>query len=387
MNSNDLHEVRWFRSQPISLAGADIDVDNGIIRNVVMVQEGEAKGHGLHLEGEFIEEITAYDIKHFFKRGLKARFGHPGASSETMGTQLGVFYNFSIREKGGRKEEIADLHLLESADMSPTHPNMRQWVINMAQERPDFIMSSIVFRAGSYYQKDEKGKKQYVWTYDQDGNWVRANSKMKVYVEFGSKGEHYYTDIVEAGAATERLFSNEVNKHLYVVQVEDFLDQHPEIHEFLKSNPEAVQRWLKKAGYSVTNTHSKKMKFSLKEWLLGADNTEPAADDLQELRTALNEARDEIKQLRAERDAFKHQYETAFASASQLANEAQQLREQVEQLSAQITGLNQRLSVVEKSPAAEATGGEPEGGAQPRKYGQDPINQEAAALFARVRKA
>ena len=366
MNQAYIQSERWFKSQPSTLVASSIDAEAGIMYDVVMVQEGEAKGHGVQLESDFITAIVAYDKKYFSKHGLKARFGHPGASSETMGTQMGYFKNFRTREVNGLNQAIADLYLLESANESPTHPGMRDWVLKMAEERPDFMMSSIVFQPSGYYQKDENGMKVKVYTYDEDGRWISPNEAMPIYVEFDEKkgAKHMYTDLVEQGAATDNLFSNKVNTHLYAAQVDDFLQEHPHLIEFLKSNPDAVSRWLARAGYHVSATQKKMSKFSIKSWLLGEPQTEdpaaPTVDDLTEMRTSLSEARAEIQSLRTERDSWKEKFEAATQRATELAAEAKSLRESVETLKAQVTELTTRLSIVEKSPAAEATGGEAE---------------------------
>ncbi len=366
MNQADIQSERWFKSQPSTLVASSVDAGAGILYDVVMVQEGEAKGHGVQLESDFITAIVAYDKKYFSKHGLKARFGHPGASSETMGTQMGFFKNFRNREVNGLNQAIADLYLLESANESPTHPGMRDWVLKMAEERPDFMMSSIVFQPSGYYQKDENGMKVKVYTYDEDGRWISPNEAMPIYVDFDEKkgAKHMYTDLVEQGAATDNLFSNKVNTHLYAAQVDDFLQEHPHLIEFLKSNPDAVSRWLARAGYNVTETKKKMSKFSLKSWLLGESQTEdpaaPTVEDLSEMRTSLSEARAEIQSLRTDRDSWKVKFEAATQRATELAEAAQSLRESVEKLSAQVTELTTRLAIVEKSPAAEATGGEAE---------------------------
>jgi len=63
-NKQPKSNTRFFKTDPRPLgqfAEGDIDAESGIIRNVVMCQEGEAKGHGVHLEGEFIEALAKYD--------------------------------------------------------------------------------------------------------------------------------------------------------------------------------------------------------------------------------------------------------------------------------------------------------------------------------------
>jgi methyl-accepting chemotaxis protein len=353
MNVQDLQNTRWFRSGPaaLGLAAGGIDTEGRMLRDVVMVQEGEALGHGVHLEAEFVESVIAYDQATYGTTGLKARLGHPTASGDTMGTQLGVFTNFRKRRKDGKMQGIADLQILQAADESPTKPGMGKWVMQMAQERPDFIMSSIVFVPSGYYQKKPNGHKKKV------AGMEDYDAELPLYVDFDAEAgaQHHYTDLVEQGAATDSLFSHTANTHLLSVQVENWLNENPQITNFLKQNPEAVAKWLSRAGYSIT----KKMSFNLKKWLFGEDDAGlPTAEDVAQLRTALTEARDEIKALRTERDEFKTKFEEADKRASELATEAETLRKQVEQLSADLKDIQTRLSVVEKSPAVPSVGGD-----------------------------
>lgn len=382
MGIDNTQDIRWLRSRPAGagLQPDKIDADAGIIRDVVMVQQGEAKGHGVHLDAKFIEEITAYDVKHFSNRGVKARFGHPGMSSETMGTQMGVFKNFRIREYGmGAIEEIADLHLLEAAEESPTHPGMRSWVLKMAAERPDFLMSSIVFRPSGYFQLSDKGDKVYI------NDAYSANPKLgKVYVEFGTKGEHMATDLVEEGAATDNLFSNKINAHLFVAQAGDFLSEHPELTAFIQANPEKVTAFFQGIGISLTQPQPKKMsKFSLLKWLAGeAQDTEPATDDLDALKAELAAAKDGYKSLQTEKEAFENRVNELTSQVDALQSTVDAFKTEVEQLKADVTAKTAEIEQLKSEPAATHTGGDtpPAKPGGERAYHKDPVYQKAKAM-------
>lgn len=214
MEPKELEQILSFRSEPtlISLAAGSIDLEAGILRDVVMVEEGDAMGHMVSLEAEFINDLVAYDQRTYGDAGVKSRYTHP--MGDGMGRQLGRYKNIRTRKKGGKMQAIGDYHLLQSAKLSP-HGNLYDFVLSMAQEAPDFMMASIEFKPGRYYQKEKGGQKKYVWEYtktkDQSGEeyvrWVSSDPKLgKVFVEFGDKGEHYYTDMVESGAATKSLF-------------------------------------------------------------------------------------------------------------------------------------------------------------------------------------
>lgn len=314
MKPEELQNIRWMKSRPLPLDfdTSRIDLETGILYDVVMCEEGQAKGHGVYLEAEFIEDLIAYDQKHFAKRGLKSRFGHPGASDDTLGTQMGYFYNFRTRKKSGKMQAIADLHLLDAADLSPTRPQMKQWVLAMAEEAPDFLMMSIVFRPGRYYQWGKDNKKKYIWEYvktkDSEGNeydrWVSSDPALgKIFVEFGTKGEHFYTDGVEAGAATNSLFSNRVNPHLYVSQADQFLEDHPHIKSFMQQHPDKVQAFLATVGVNISTTMSQEStptpKTALQRFLaaFSSDDEKDLRKELTELQSAKDKAESDLKAL------------------------------------------------------------------------------------------
>lgn len=359
-----LHDTRWLRSRPAAAGFTPdkIDAEAGILRDVVMVQEGEAKGHGVRLSADFIYDLVAYDKKNFSNRGLKARFGHPSASSETMGTQAGVFRNFRTREAGmqGPVQAIADLHLLEAADESPTHPGMRSWILKMAAEQPDFIMSSIVFQASGYYQKKANGHKVYINSeYD-------ANPELgDVYVDFGADGEHYYTDLVEQGAATDSLFSTKVNPDFFVSRAHQWLDDNPDIRQFVKDNPQRVQFFLQRLGISVQQPQQKKMsKFSLTKWLFGeAQDAEPTADDLETLQTELSAAKTQMTALKTAKDALEHRVKEFETEVASLQANVEQLKTEAEALKADATAKAEEIKRLKEEAADTHSGGDTDPGA------------------------
>ena len=364
MKQEQVEAIKWMRSRPMSadFSAAKIDAENGVISDVVMVQAGEAKGHGVHLEDEFINDLVAYDLKHYGDRGVKARLGHPGASDNTMGTQLGYFTNIRTRKKGGKMQAIGDLQLLQSADISPEKPNMREWVLSMSQEAPDWIMSSIVFRPGRYYQKKKDGGKKYIWEYtivkDEDGvesaQWVYSDPKLgNIYVEFGDKGEHYFTDLVEDGAATENLFSTDANPHLFVSKALAWLDENPTFKSFAIANPGKVFAFLEELGI----TYQKPSRMSLLETIFGkktpTEETVLSAEEITDLRTKMAQA-DEA--LTSATDNFKEaatQIEALKADLAAHKTELQAARSRVAELEAQL-GTKPKAAAKAKTTAKPA---------------------------------
>lgn len=386
MTPNEIQNIRRFKSQPAAaMAGAGlIDAENGIIHDVIMVQEGPAKGHGVSLDAQFISDITAYDQAHFSKNGLKARFGHPGASDNTMGTQLGVFTNFRKRKNAdGKMEEIANLQLLESSNLSPSHPNMKEWVLSMAAEKPDFLMSSIVFLGTGYFQKKANGNKKKVWATDENGNWLSEDPTLgEVFIEFGDNGQHFYTDIVEAGAATETLFSDTANPHLFISQAREFAFDHPHIIDFLKNNPEKLGEFAKSLGIEVEfykpkpQKRMKNLRQMFAEFL--GSNGEGGDEDI--FKKNLAEVENKLVALTAEKGIL----ETELATAK-TANES--LTAANADLAAQLAARDARIVELEAAPAAEHTEGSTENTPPADTRPMSEATARAVALLGRKPKA
>lgn len=380
MTPEQIEQIRWMRSMPHSLEfdTTRIDAAEGVLYDVVMCEEGEAKGHGVYLEEEFITDLVAYDQKHFNKSGLKNRFDHPGGCDGTMGTQMGRFKNFRTRKKGGKMQAIADLYLLDAADLSPTKPNMKSWMLQMAQEDPGFIMQSIVFKPGRYYQKFKNGDKRYIWEYQEDDNggmdWVSSDPTLgKIFVEFGPNGEHYYTDTVEAGAATDNLFSTEANPHLFVSKALSWLEDNPKLKEFAQANPEKVFAFLKQLGLEPTPpVKPQPQKMSLLKKLFGQDPiTEDvlmSAEEIKELRTKLGKAEEILTSLQTKFDKLQSEYDA--------------LKKDLETRTNELSSAQDKIKELEAKPAAPHTDGPTDTPvSELRSYHKDPITQRAIERF------
>jgi hypothetical protein len=349
---------RRFKSQPVNpeFSNENIDAEKGIIRNIVMCQAGPAKGHGVHLEEEFIEDLVNFDQANFAEIGLKARFGHPALSDTVMGRQLGTFKNF--RKEGGKA--VADLHLLKSADKSPSHPKMAEWVLSMAEERPDFMMSSIVCSYDFLYQYNpETGDREELNEYDGLGRLMLKYEEEKVFAKLGN---HYYTDLVEQGAATDNLFSAQFNSDKFAIIGVDFLNDHPQVKQFLQDNPHKLIEFAEKCGIPLPKPSFEEKFKGLKEFLFGKGKEidlelfvtkEEHGQKLQELTDQLEES-------------------NTLLEAAKKANKL--LTEQLEEGA-------KKIKELEQLPAKEHADGEKESGHTAlRPYEMNPINKRAKKL-------
>ena len=280
---------RWLKSGRVKFSSSNIDHESGVISDVIMCQVGEAKGHKMWLEQEFIDDVVAYASKHHARIGMKARFGHPSMSNETLGTEMGRFKNFRV---DGEKA-IADLHLLDAANDSPTHPGMKDWMLNMAKEDPNAIMCSIVFVPDHYYQYDENGKRYKIEQRFDSAlpYWAsldkkkKYNPNAKIYVALK---EVHFCDIVDQGAATDKLFSVELNKDKFAVIATEFLNEYPQIDEFIQENPEKIIEFINNRKSEFEIKPDLKMKLS-KAWSSFLDyfkvNKDTPDEDMPELNS------------------------------------------------------------------------------------------------------
>ena len=115
------------------------DSGAGIIAGFSVITKGEALGHDLWLDKEFLQQ-TAESINVTGKQGIKSRFTHPGLSGDGLGTFLG-------RVKDAKQvgdQVFADLHLSPTAHEAPGG-DLAAYVMNLAENEPDMFGTSIVF--------------------------------------------------------------------------------------------------------------------------------------------------------------------------------------------------------------------------------------------------
>lgn len=112
----------------------------GIIRGAAVITRGEALGHGMWIDGVMLQQ-THDAIRAAGKRGVKARFTHPGLSSDGLGTFLGRYKNPRLDGDVVR----ADIHFAKSARSTPDG-DLAEYVMQLAESDPEAFGNSIVFR-------------------------------------------------------------------------------------------------------------------------------------------------------------------------------------------------------------------------------------------------
>jgi len=206
----------------------NVDRENGIINGVLLARVGEVKGHGLFADSEFTKSIV--DEGKTFTQGVKARFGHPNASSTTLGTFIGRYKNFRFKDNNA----FADLHLDTIAKDSPKG-NLYDYVLNMAEKNPDQFGNSIVFKPKktevvrmTVQPKDVNEDHDEVIEVNDNGTIEidRFHVRLKALLA---------SDLVDEGAATDSLFSQFENDKDFAFMATTFLDKNPKMFELLNN--------------------------------------------------------------------------------------------------------------------------------------------------------
>jgi hypothetical protein len=218
-------QLRWMLSAPAyGLPPVSVDQEKGIIFGAAVCSEGEARGHGVMLDAEFIGTVVREGNAK--KSGIKCRFGHPNMSSEALGTFLGRAKNFRSEVVGGRAVARADVFTSAEASDTP-QGDLRGYVLRMAANEPDAFGMSIVFEPGDSYQKAGPDGKV-----PQESPWYAKLEKLLA------------ADMVDDPAANpDGLFSAWASE-TFAGQVTEFLDTHPDLFALVEQHPEALEGFM-----------------------------------------------------------------------------------------------------------------------------------------------
>lgn len=239
---------------PVVRGGGDYGA--GLIKGLAVVTRGEALGHEMWIDQTFVEQ-TAKAVA-ASKMGIKARFTHPGLSSDGMGKFLG-------RIKAGRVDgdiARADLHLAKSAQNTPDG-DLADYVMSLAEEDPAAFATSIVFdhdmEAEEAFAEEHKGEEKRFSSPDKDNvaNYLHARLK-----------NLYADDVVDEPAANPGGLFHRGDE--IAAEADDLLSyalglttEKPELSQ-LEIDPDRVSgfvsRFLKSHGLSVvTNKEADSM--------------------------------------------------------------------------------------------------------------------------------
>lgn len=184
-----------FRSGPV-VSTPKIDRENGILRDVSVIELGEAKGHGMSIDETTLKQVL--DLGNASKTGLISRFTHPGACDDATGKRLGRVKN--LRADGSRV--IGDLHLADFSAKSPDG-DLREYVMARAEEEPDGFGMSIVFVNSPTWRLSDGTETP---ARDRSGPIPRPSNAVGVQ-PFARVKELRGADVVDEPAATSGMFS------------------------------------------------------------------------------------------------------------------------------------------------------------------------------------
>ena len=137
---------------------SNVDKKARIIYNVSVCTSGEALGHGVWTDKDFIQ-ATADQINNAGK--IKSMFGHGGLCAESMGNEIGWFTNARTQINATLSEQlgyevwqcIADFHATAA---TAKNRDLLDHVFVLAKKDPTIIGTSIVFWPGPM-KTDENG--------------------------------------------------------------------------------------------------------------------------------------------------------------------------------------------------------------------------------------
>lgn len=200
----------------------NVDADNGILKNVEIAKFGKNKNDSYFSE-EFLNDLVANGNAQ--KNGVKSRFGHPNMCATSLGTFIGRFKEFELREQ----KVYANLYLdpiTKDVQVEGKGISMFDYIVKMAASNPDMFGNSIVVMCDweMIQLENEEGKKEMV--------------ESLILKEFVS------SDLVDDPAATDALFSSNPND-LGVI-VTSFLDDNPEIFDTINKNPNILQDFFER---------------------------------------------------------------------------------------------------------------------------------------------
>lgn len=165
-------------------------VEDNTIKGLAVITAGDAKGHGLFVDEEFVTAVALAGME--FDKGVRSRWTHGGASVDMMGKQLGRVSGF---EMDGENIARGDLSFLKAASNAPGLGDISGWLMAVAQEDPGQFGASIVFT------RDQEAEAAFLEANTKDGKFVSPDPNNKNNFPHVRLSELKYVDMVESPAA------------------------------------------------------------------------------------------------------------------------------------------------------------------------------------------
>jgi len=208
-----MSEDRWFSTGFGASDARNIDREKGVIYGAKVIQIGEAKGHGMFVDGDFIDSVVEFG--NATKQGIKARFGHPNMCNTALGTFLGRWKGFY---RDG--DEIRANLFLSNTSKDTPNGDLHSYVMDLAEAEAESFGVSIAF-SRDLAAEEEAGLHE-------DLQIARLKSLKAA-------------DCVDEPAATSGGLFSEFSKNSIAGQLTEFLDLNPEIWDAFESNPDILK--------------------------------------------------------------------------------------------------------------------------------------------------
>lgn len=129
---------------PIDRTGGEYQA--GIIRGFAVITRGEALGHGVWIDSDFLTAVTKSMNE---GGGSRVRFTHPGMSSDGLGKKLGKAKNATLDGDVVR----ADLHFSKASHATPDG-DLATYTMDLAEEDPELFGASIVYEYDYHAERE-----------------------------------------------------------------------------------------------------------------------------------------------------------------------------------------------------------------------------------------
>lgn len=185
---------KYLRSAPEKQTGAAIAREGGLnragaIRGLSVITSGEALGHDVWIDDVFLDQVT--DSLNERNAGHKARFAHPGLSSDGLGKHVGR----AMSANRAGDQVLADVHFVQSSHSTPDG-DLATYLMDLAEEDPEALGMSIVF------MHDLEAQDRYTLEQlDENGNFVSPDALNTKNLPHARLAELRAVDFVDEPAA------------------------------------------------------------------------------------------------------------------------------------------------------------------------------------------
>lgn len=184
-------ERRWYRAGTVKAAPERVDRETGagVLRGYRVITRGLIESYDEEADDVTLKQVV--DLGNQSAIGIKVGYGHPGMSSDALGTFLGRARNFRLNDAGDCV--LADCHFNPTSRATPGG-DRAGYVMDLAESDPQALGSSIVFRPAHELRLNPDG------TRAKDANGKDLPPLVRCQ-------KLYRSDIVDTPAANPSLFS------------------------------------------------------------------------------------------------------------------------------------------------------------------------------------